>query len=691
MLAKLKTSTRMVLLAALGTIGLIIVYLFALFALRQCVLNGEKAKLTNLVEYAHTQLAYYDAQVKAGTLTLDQAQQQAKESLRSARYDHKEYFWINDLEPRSIMHPIKREIEGQDQSGNKDPNGKLIYVEFAKTAKEKGSGFVEYVSKKPQTQDIGKKLSYVKLYEPWGWVVGTGVYIDDVNAEFDEAAIRLGIIVLITTGILFILGQFIRRSIVDEFGGEPREAMKMARQIADGNLACELHVRQGDRTSLLFVLSQMQNNLRELLTAISKNSHDVQASLEKLSSESNQINIATQLQSSVVEGTRDGVSALSSSVETVTALAHDTEASSREVAARSQEGANIATKVAQEMESIASIVQRSSSEVTHLVTKMREINQMATVIKEIADQTNLLALNAAIEAARAGEQGRGFAVVADEVRKLAERTTHSTVEISQLLQSIESETTSVVSSMNEVTPVIESGVQESQMAASALRDIENYANVSLNKMQELVNSTTEQASRISEIVDQMDRVSESTARADEAIKQSHETASLLEKDADELFQMTQKFNIGADSLTTDKRGTSGQARPLIEWSSVLSVGFAEIDKQHQRLVEIANELNSAMHSGAGNQVAGRILGELVDYTVQHFAYEEGQMKKYNYPQAPGHFAAHKKLVTEVSAFKEKFDRGQAAVSIELMGFLRDWLLNHILKVDKSLGNFLAKR
>ena len=129
----------------------------------------------------------------------------------------------------------------------------------------------------------------------------------------------------------------------------------------------------------------------------------------------------------------------------------------------------------------------------------------------------------------------------------------------------------------------------------------------------------------------------------------------------------------------------------MQWSAALSVGFDEIDAQHQRLVEIANRLNSAMHSGAGRQALGEILGELVDYTVRHFAYEEGEMRKHRYPQSDAHKEAHRKLVEEVSAFKEKFDSGKAAISIELMAFLRDWLLNHILKVDKLLGRHLAER
>jgi methyl-accepting chemotaxis protein len=674
-------------------------------------------KTKHLVEVAHGMVETFHADAKAGKLSEDDAKQAAIRAIKSLRYEKTEYFWINDLGkpvPKMIMHPTVPALDGKvldearfnkaiaaragDSAVGVELANKNLFVAFNDVVEQAGHGFVTYLWPKPKagggvTDELFTKISYVKKFEPWGWVIGSGIYVDDVNALFWKHARHSLILALLGTGLMLLVGALIRRSVVAEFGGEPREAMGFAQRIADGDLTGEIRLMPNDQTSLLFRLAHMQASLREMIQAMIKNAHEVQSSIEKLSSESNQITLATQLQTSVVGSTRAGVQELSTSVEVVNTLASDTESSSQEVARRSQQGAVLAEEVSAEMQAIAATVQRSSHEVSQLVERTQEINKMAAVIKEIANQTNLLALNAAIEAARAGEQGRGFAVVADEVRKLAERTTVSTVEIAQILQAIQGETSRAVKGMNEAAPVIASGVEKATTAASTLREIEQRAIDSLGKMKTLAEATTGQTQRIAEIVQRMDEVTDSTSRTEEAIQQSQETSSELEHAANELFQMAKRFNVGADLFNAGNhtRGADAKVRPLMEWSPALSVGFAEIDRQHQRLIEIANELNSAMHAGSGAKVAGAILNELVDYTVNHFAYEEGLMKKYNYRDSDAHNAAHKKLIDDVSRFKRQIDGGNPTISVELLGFVRNWLLDHILKVDKSLARDLNAR
>lgn len=129
---------------------------------------------------------------------------------------------------------------------------------------------------------------------------------------------------------------------------------------------------------------------------------------------------------------------------------------------------------------------------------------------------------------------------------------------------------------------------------------------------------------------------------------------------------------------------------LITWSSMLSTGIAEQDNQHKKLIDLINQLNDAMQAGKGADILGKVLSELVNYTVFHFEYEEKMMGQYSYSDTAAHKAEHQKFVQTVGEFKRKFDSGNAVITVEIMSFLRNWLTGHIMKTDKKLGHELAK-
>ena len=694
---------------------MLVIMVEAIDTIHELVYEDRQVKTRHVVETAYSVLKQFNDSEKAGEMTTEQAQASAIKVIKGLRYEEKEYFWINDLgkpAPKMIMHPTVPALEGHMlddakfnratmlQAGLDGARVKVdkmnLFSAFVSVADKAGQGYVEYLWPKPKagggvSEELFTKLSYVKKFEPWGWVIGSGIYIDDVETIFWKHAMRN--LALAMGGTLILLGAawLVRRSIVGEFGGEPRVAADITSRIADGDLTQEISLRSGDRDSLLFVLAHMQGNLKNMLRAIFSNAHQVESSIVRLSAESNEINLATQLQTNAIEQTRAAINNISSSVETVNVLASDTEQGSQEVARRAHDGAAVALKVAEEMNVIAETVSVSSAEVSRLVSSTQEIDKMANVIKDIADQTNLLALNAAIEAARAGEQGRGFAVVADEVRKLAERTTKATGEIGTILRSIQTDTERAVKGMDAAAPVIAKGVTQANSAADTLRAIEDQAKETLLKMEQLAVATRDQTRQIGEIVANVDEVMSASGRTGNVIRQSQQTATELEKAAEEMFSMVQRFKLGEVAIQGAQRTATATAKPLMEWSSALSVGHAEIDRQHQVLIEIANRLNAAMRAGHDRQIAGPILDELVSYTLNHFSYEEKLMERHAYPGRDQHTAEHGKLIADVTKFKQQFDSGNAGISVELMGFIRDWLVDHILKVDRALSSDLAKR
>ena len=177
-------------LSILTCFTLLIATIFALVPfMRGMIIKEKQAAVSYMVQAATSQLASYQKLVDAGAITKEEAQKQAAERIASMRYDENNYLWINDLSPKMIMHPLKPEMNGKDLTDNKDPNGKALFVEMAKVCKEKGKGFIDYVWAKPGNSTPVPKISHVELYKPWGWVVGTGLYVDDVDTEMQNILI----------------------------------------------------------------------------------------------------------------------------------------------------------------------------------------------------------------------------------------------------------------------------------------------------------------------------------------------------------------------------------------------------------------------------------------------------------------------------------------------------------------------
>ncbi len=712
----LKLMTRLSLTVAAAFLLMAFIAYQSLTTMHRQLYEDRQLKTRHLVETAYGVLAGFQDLQRSGTLTEGEAQRQAIQAIKRLRYEGKEYFWIQDLGkpfPRMVMHPTVPALDGKvlDEprfnkatSMSEGLHGKTVsldnrnlFVAFNDVVERTEHGFVEYLWPKPlagggTSTELYLKLSYVKKFQPWGWVIGSGIYIDDVDALFRQHAKSTGLLAILGTLGLLIISWLVRRSIFQDFGGEPKSAETYTTRIAGGDLTQDIPLRAGDQGSILFTLSRMQGSLRDMLGGVSQNAFKIERSIENLSSQSNEINLATQLQAGVIQQTRTAITEVSSSVVVVNQLAQDTVDRSQGVVRLAQDGALIADEVAQGMRAISDTISASSNQVTRLVERAREIESMAAIIKDIADQTNLLALNAAIEAAHAGHLGKGFAVVADEVRKLSERTGKATGEITQTLQAIQSDTGQLVQGMETATPLIASGVQRAGDAAESLRSIESQAVATLGMMDELAKATGQQSSRIDEIVGNVTDVMAASSRTESVIDHSLTTASELGVAANDLFSMVKRFNVGLqEGGATQEKREQVQVKPLMEWSSALQVGHAEIDRQHQILIEIANRLNAAMQTGRGRDVSGTILNELVDYTVNHFGFEEGLMNTHGYVNRDGHLEEHRKLIQSVTDFKRQFESGTASVSIELMGFIRDWLVNHILKVDKALARDLASR
>ena len=332
-----RVSVRIQVLVGLSLAGLLLLTIAASLQLRASLLEDRKSKVKNLIEYALTQLAFYDKEARAGRLTLEQAQQSAKETLRVARYGNNDYFWINDMHPRSVMHPIKPEVEGTDVSGNKDAVGAPLYQKFVDTVKASGAGFVEYQWVRSQGAPGVPKLSYVKGFEPWGWVVGTGIYIDDVDSEFRQQLLRLGGISLVLFLLLGLLGWRVGGSILRHLGGEPSYAAEVTRRIAAGDLTQEVTLERRGGASLLASLAEMQGRLAQVFGQIDQAAVRLSRNASALSTAAAEIGRAAEAQAQATSASAAALEEVTVSINEVSALAGQTETGSERTATLSSQ------------------------------------------------------------------------------------------------------------------------------------------------------------------------------------------------------------------------------------------------------------------------------------------------------------------------------------------------------------------
>lgn len=444
--------------------------------------------------------AEYD-KVQTGDLTEKEAKEEAKEIIRCMRYgdDGSGYFWIDDTDYNLVMHPILPDQEGNNRKELKDEDGVMIIQEIMKVANTaEGGGYTEFQFTKSDGVTVAPKVTYSQIFKPWGWVVSTGNYVDDMQAEIVETRnainqkfISLCVVVAVAMVIIVVVVSFIARFYANKICVSLVGIQNMATRMSDGDLttAIELKERneigktanalnkaQGHMVSLIAGITETSKDLGEAVANFTKNFATMEESITNVSAAVNELaeNTTAQAQST---------NEASASVEEIAGGIEDT---TKEVVSLDENAKVMQEYSDKSMEALRELIDvntKTKADIDSMYTQttntndsVQKISQAATLIGEIASQTNLLSLNVSIEAARAGEAGKGFAVVAEEIGTLATQSSNTATGINDLIAELtenSEKSMAIMQKMNEAAQLQVSTLESTREMFHGLKEALN--------------------------------------------------------------------------------------------------------------------------------------------------------------------------------------------------------------------------
>ena len=532
---------RLVALLGIAAFGTALMVAFMMFILNGVLVDEEKRKLDAVLDAAHTVVSYYHKQATDGDMSEEQARAQAFARLDEIRYEGSEYIFSLNRQGEMVQHPFTKTLVGKNVLSYEDPQGTKLFEEMVSKARNADRATVEYIWQKgSDSSNLVAKISRIRVFEPWNLIIGTGQYTDNIATMLWQEFFKLAGLALVLSVPLLLLFVLIIRSITRPLKRINAAMVDIAQ--GEGDLTRRLNADGGDELAQLAAsFNEFVSKIQQLVKSVQHSAKEESRAAERLSTLSQQSSQQSDELRSQTDSVATAINELSSSAGEVAEHARTAAESANTADEESGRSAVIVREAVNNMEALTKELQKAGDQARLLQDGSDKIGNILGVIVAIAEQTNLLALNAAIEAARAGEAGRGFAVVADEVRTLATRTQQSTDEISTIVDSIQGaikDVTHIIADVENRSKTTNEGALKAEQAISQIQ--EAVANISSMNVQ--IASATDEQSRVTrDLSENITGISDLSGDNQNANQQVAEVSQKLTKNSVDLGQLVSRF------------------------------------------------------------------------------------------------------------------------------------------------------